>query len=292
MDQPFHYREEGRRLRAAAGKFAQLDGVRLAYGTLGERGTPVLLVMGYTVPGSAWVHQVPALSAHHRVAWYDHRGCGATEAAPGAYSMRLLASDAERLLDHLGWDTAHVVGVSMGGMVSQELALRARRRIRSLTLIATHAGGMVSRVPPWAGLKRFVHANLAPRSQRFEILKRLLFPDDFLARCDQEWLEWVLRNDFGTPIPTRYRLSQLAAVMRHDTRRRVGQLRGLPTLVVGAGRDALVQPAACERLHRLLPGSRFHVFQEAGHAVIRQCYAALNELLLEHFAAADRARSG
>jgi len=285
-----NYREAERRLRAAAGKFAEFDGVRLAYGTLGEDGTPVLLVMGYTVPGSAWVHQVPVLSAHHRTAWYDHRGCGATEAAPGAYTMGLLASDAERLLDHLGWDTAHVVGVSMGGMVAQELALRASERITSLTLIATHAGGMRSRLPPLVGIKGFLRANLTSRGQRLEIVKRLLFPDDFLARCDHEWLLWILNNDFGTPIPTRYRLSQLSAILRHDAGSRLGQLAGLPTLIVKAGRDRLVRPAACDRLHRLLPGSRLHVFHDSGHAVIRQCHAALSELLLDHFAAADRIR--
>ena len=70
---------------------AAWPGVELAYGTRGERGSPVLLVTGFGVPGRAWVHQVPALAEAHRVAWYDHRGCGDSVAPPGRYTMALLA---------------------------------------------------------------------------------------------------------------------------------------------------------------------------------------------------------
>jgi len=270
-------------------KRAQGPGVDLAYNTAGEGGTPVLLVMGYTVPGSAWVHQIPTLARHHRVAWYDHRGCGDTRAAPGAYTMALLAEDALRLVDHLGWEAAHVVGVSMGGMVSQELALRCPERVRSLSLIATHAGGLRSRLPPVAGLKCFVLANLGPRSERIRNLERLLFPDAFLAGCDRQWLAEILRNDFGRPIHAKYRLSQMAAVMRHDTRDRLDRLGGIPTLVVQPAHDKLVSPGACQDLAWRIPGARLKVYPDAGHGVIRQCAADLNRDLLAHFAAADTA---
>jgi len=261
---------------------AEWSGVRLAYNTAGEGPKPVLLIMGYTVPGSAWVHQIPALAEHHRVAWYDHRGCGDTRAAPGAYTMALLAADARRLLDHLGWESAHIVGVSMGGMVGQELALYCPERVRSLSLIATHAGGLRSRLPPLAGLAGFVRANIGPRHERLGNLERLLFPDAFLARCDRQWLDQVLANDFGRPIPTRYRLSQLAAVMRHDTRDRLHRLGTIPTLVVKPALDKLVSPEACEQLAWRIPGARLKVYSDAGHAVIRQCAADLNADLLEH----------
>jgi pimeloyl-ACP methyl ester carboxylesterase len=266
-------------------------GLRLAYGQRGDAGSPVLLIMGFTVPGSAWVHQVPALAARHRVAWYDHRGCGASRAAPGPYTMDLLAADARLLLDHLDWPAAHVVGVSMGGMVAQHLALAEPDRVRSLTLIATHAGGFQARAPRALGLWRFLQANLGRRAARFEALKRLLFPDDFLSACDPDWLQQVLLADFGRPVPFASRLSQLAAVMRHDTRRHLTRLAPLPTLVVVAERDLLVRPAATRRLSAGIPGARLHVFPEAGHGVIRQCHAALNRLLLGHFAAADELRS-
>jgi aminoacrylate hydrolase len=267
---------------------AEWTAVRMAYNTTGpsspgEASAPVLLIMGYTVPGSAWLHQIPALAQRHRVAWYDHRGCGDTRADSGVYSMALLASDALRLLDHLGWDSAHIVGVSMGGMVAQELALRCPDRVRSLSLIATHAGGLRNRLPPLAGLSGFVRANIGPRSDRMRNLERLLFPDAFLASCDRPWLDQVLANDFGRPIPAKYRLSQLAAVMRHDTRDRLHRLSTLPTLVVKPALDKLVSPEACERLSWLISGARLKVYPEAGHGVIRQCADRLNADLLGHF---------
>jgi pimeloyl-ACP methyl ester carboxylesterase len=251
----------------------------------------VLLVMGYGVPGRAWVHQVPALSREHRVAWYDHRGCGATEAAPGAYDMALLAGDACRLLDHLGWDRAHLVGVSMGGMVSQELALAHPDRLLSLTLIATHPGGPRARLPGLRGSIGFLRANTArTRQRRFEALKRLLFPEPFLARCDPQWLDDVLQADFGRRVPALLRLSQLAAVMRHDTRDRLHRLGDIPTLIVKPGQDLLVRPSQSDLLARLIPNARLLTFPDAGHGVVRQCHAELNPALLLHFARAEAAR--
>lgn len=264
-------------------------GVRLAFGTRGHNGSPVLLIMGFGVPGRAWVHQVPAMAAAHRVAWYDNRGCGGTEAAPGPYTMDLLAADAVRLMDHLGWQEAHVVGVSMGGMVAQHLTLSHRHRVRSLTLIATHPGGVRARLPRAPGIARFVRANAGPRKKRYRALERLLFPDEFLATCDRRWLAAVLKADFGKPIPLRYRLSQLCAVSLHDTRSSLHLLAGLPVLVIKPGQDVLVRPDQSDRLARLIPGARLVTFPEAGHGLIRQCHARLNPLLLEHMASAETA---
>ncbi len=263
------------------------DGVSLAFDTAGDRGTPVLLIMGYTVPGSAWVHQIPTLAEHHRVAWYDHRGCGDSKSEPGAYTMSLLAGDAQRLLDHLGWESAHVVGVSMGGMVSQELALRIPSRIRSLSLIATHAGGLRSRLPPVEGIRGFLQANLGSLAERKRGVERLLFPEAFLAQCDRQWLDWVIKHDFGRPIPPLLKLSQLAAVMRHDTRDRLQRLGSIPTMVVKPALDRLVSPEACEQLCWRIPGARLVIYPQAGHGVVRQCAVELNRDLLEHFATVD-----
>lgn len=271
-------------------QYADWNGVRLAYDTAGAEGSPVLLVMGYTMPGRAWIHQIPTLAKAHRVAWFDHRGVGETRAPAGAYTIAQLAEDSRRLLDHLGWDRAHVVGVSMGGMVAQELALAEPERLRSLTLIATHAGGGLARVPPLTGLACFVEANLGPRARRLRAVQRLLFPDEFLGTCDQAWLTEVMRADFGTPIPLRYRLSQLAAVLRHGTAPRLAGLGRIPTLVVKPSRDVLIRPQESDRLARLIPGARLLTFDDAGHGVIRQHHETLNRALLEHFAASDATR--
>lgn len=154
----------------------KVPGARLRFEVHGA-GEPVVLIMGFGMPGAAWRNQVPTLAARHRVVHFDNRGAGATESTAGAYSMGLFAQDTLALMDHLGMQRAHVVGVSMGGMIAQELALRARPRVRSLTLIATHAGGLRAVLPPRGGLSLFFGAlrGKGPKA-RLEAVERLLFP--------------------------------------------------------------------------------------------------------------------
>ncbi len=268
--------------------FLQLPDARLAYWTRGQQGTPVLLIMGFLVSGSAWAHQIPALARRHRVAWFDNRGCGLTESPSGFYSTAQLAADALRLMDHLGWERAHITGVSMGGMIAQELALQSLDRVRSLALIATHAGGIRNLLPPLGGIARFLHARLSGAS-RTATMARLLFPDPFLRHCDPAWLATTMERDFGTTRPLLQRLSQLAAVVRHRTHDRLSQLESLPILIVRPGQDLLVRPQASDTLARALPDAAVLDLPQAGHGVIRQCHRQLNAALLEHYAKADAA---
>lgn len=271
---------------------AELPTVRLHYGTEGEAGTPVLLVMGFGVPGAFWRAQVPTLATRHRVVWFDNRGTGQTEITGRARaSVNTMAEDAVGLLDALGWDDAHVVGVSMGGMIAQEIALQFRGRTRSLALIATHAGGLRAFVPTPEGLSLFVRGNLArSRRARAEAMERLIYPQHFLETIDRDRLHSVLHKDGFGAVPLRHRAAQLAAVLRHRTKDRLAGLEGLPTLVVQAGQDVLIRAREVQRLHRLIPGARLEVFEDAGHGILGQCAARLNELLLEHFAEADTSK--
>ncbi len=264
-------------------------GVAIAYRVDGDAGAPVLLIMGLAMPGRAWQRQVEGLAHLHQVATFDNRGVGASARAPGPYSMAQLADDARRVLDALNWQTAHVVGVSMGGMVAQELALRSRDRLRSLTLIATHAGGLRALPPHPTGLLRFAQAQMGGRVARGHALERLLFPPAYLERCDRAALRRSLTDDLGDPPPAATRTAQIAAVLRHRTRERLADLRDLPTLLVRPGLDVLVRPTEVDRLQRLLPHARLLRLDDAGHGVIRQTPERLNLALIEHFAAVDGA---
>lgn len=266
-------------------KTAQIGRVALAHDVCGVDGAPVLLVIGLGAPGSAWVHQIPELSRHHRVAWYDHRGTGHTRAPAWPYTTRHLADDAVGLLDHLGWERAHIVGVSLGGMVAQEVGLNHRGRCLSLSLIATRAS---RGLPAPEGIVHFLRANLAPAGHKLKHLKRLLFPPAYLATADHDRLDRILTADFDQPIPPAHRVAQIQAAMRHDTRRRLHRLAGLPTLIVKPGRDLLIRPEESDYLHDLIPGSTLYTIEDSGHGIIRQCPGRLNRALLEHFAWADR----
>ncbi len=275
----------------AGSQRAKVGAIELAYRIDGDDGSPVLLVMGLAMPGRAWQFQIEDLARSHRVMTFDNRGVGDSERAPGPYSIAMMAQDALGLLDAAGWGDAHVVGVSMGGMIAQEIALRGRNRVRSLTLIATHAGGLRAVVPHRHGLIQFVRAQVGDREQRGQALARLLFPPGFLDSCDRAWLHRTLTADLGNPPPLTTRRAQVGAVLNHRTADRLDRLAGLPTLLVRPDLDTLVRPTQTDRLHRLMPHARVLRIPDAGHGLIRQVPKLLNAELLGHFAAADGARA-
>lgn len=268
---------------------ARIGGVDIAFSTQGDTGSPVLLIMGYTMRGDVWIHQWPTLAGHHQVTYFDNRGVGRSSPTTGPLAMADFARDTVGLLDHLGWSTAHVVGVSMGGMIAQHVALAAPDRIRSLTLIATHAGGVRAALPTVRGLKRFVQANIADRATRVAALSRLLYPDEFRKTCDQEWLMDVLAHDFADPAPATTRRHQLAAILRHDTRDELHKLPRVPTLIMRPGLDILVKPTQSDVIADRATHATVMRFDDAGHGLIRQCKDAVNAALLAHFKAADDA---
>lgn len=257
----------------------------LFYTSAGE-GPAVILLTGFAVGGGVWEYQVPALSGRYRVICLDNRGAGRTKATSKAWSMRELAGDVLALMDHLGLATAHLVGCSMGGMVAQEVALMARERLLSLTLIATHAGRLVDRLPRKSTVVGFLRSNLGPKEVRRKAVEGLLFPPAYLANGPRDRIDHALERDFLVQPPWPDRLGQLAAIMQHDTSRRLGVLVGLPTLVIVAGQDVLLPPSGCAALARLIPGAREVVLAEAGHGVIGQCPDEVNAALLAHLEAA------
>jgi len=293
-------------LRARSAKLHELAATTpsepaIRYFSAGARGPAVLLVMGLGMRGELWRPQIEGLRATHRVAWFDHRGVGESGRAP---SRRLrtgeLASDALRVVDALdaaaraagdalGWERFHIVGVSMGGMVAQELALRAPGRVQSLTLIATFAGGPLhARLPPLTGLRAFVSANLARGPEaRLRALQTLLYPQEFLATTDRAALRSRMRAQLTGKVARETVLGQLHAVFRHDTLDRLAQL-DMPMLVVRPGRDVLVRPTHSDVLLAHLPQARRLDLPDAGHGVIFQRADDVNRAIASLIADAER----
>lgn len=258
----------------------------LHYDVHGEGGSAVLLIMGFGMRGILWSPQLEALSARHRVVTFDHRGIGESEPVRGSLSMADLAADALRVADAAGFERMHVVGVSLGGMVAQELALTARARVQSLTLVATHAGGGFAWVPTLDGVRLFLRANRASGPLRLRALEELLYPRAYLDTCDRRALRQRSGDAVSFLAPRATRLAQLRAVFGHDTRRRLGTLN-MPTLIVRPGLDVLIRPERSDHLGQLLPHAKMLRFDDAGHGVIYQHASRINASLLEHFAAAE-----
>lgn len=257
----------------------------IQYQQLGSEGPRVLLVMGLGMRGDVWKPQIDELQDKCQLLHFDNRGTGDSDEIGSTLSMDDMARDASRVMDAAAWkEDVHLVGVSMGGMISQELALLFPERFASLTLIATHPGGLSSWVPPAKGLVRFLSVHLGPKDKRTQAMAKLLYPESFLESCDKEALHERMRLQMGRrPNPLTIR-RQLSAIRRHDTRERLALLR-LPTLIIKPERDILVNPKHSEHLHREIQNSTIVRLAEAGHGVTFQCASELNSRMLEHFGA-------
>src|SRR5262245_54107488 len=117
----------------------EINDINLYYEIHGE-GAPLLLIYGLAGRGAGFARQIPALSERFRVIIFDNRGVGETDQPEEPYSIPQMADDAAGLLDALGIESAHVFGVSMGGMIAQELALRYPDSVKKLALGCTHSG--------------------------------------------------------------------------------------------------------------------------------------------------------
>src|SRR5262249_33146086 len=116
------------------------QGVKIFWNEEGA-GEPLLLIMGLGYPSAAWYRTRPILSSKFRTIALDNRGVGQSDMPPGPYPIAVMAADAAAVLDAAGVESAHVFGISMGGMIAQEFALQYPHRVRSLILGCTAAGG-------------------------------------------------------------------------------------------------------------------------------------------------------
>ncbi len=261
---------------------------RLRYWTAGSQGPKVIFIMGLGMRGDVWKFQIEGLRDTHQVAWFDNRGIGESELGSAkTWTMADMARDTLSVMDALGWRDAHLVGVSLGGMVAQETALMAESRFRSLTLIATMEGGRLKdKLPSLRGLRHFLTANLNSGEKRVAALRHLLYPKSFLDSVDQAELSERMHAQVGRPAKRATANGQLSAVLRHDAGGRLGQLT-LPTLIVRCGKDVLVPPHRSDRLRRRIAHAKLLDLPEAGHGVIFQCKDEVNEGLRRHFADAE-----
>lgn len=255
---------------------------RLAWALHGAEGPPVLMVMGFGMAGVMWRNQIEGLRDRHRVATFDHRGIGDSDDDRRWYRMEDLADDALRVADALGWSTFHLVGVSMGGMVAQHVALKAPDRLRSLVLMVTQPGGPFAWLPPRTGLRTIAglprHRTAAARARA---LGGLLYTADAPDTVPAERMAQRAR-DMAAHAPARPTvLRQLHAVVRHRTHDRLHAIR-TPTLVVQAARDNLIDPRHSATLARRIPDARWLRIGPAAHGLIVEANDTVNAAIADH----------
>jgi 3-oxoadipate enol-lactonase len=242
------------------------------------RGRPLLLIGGLGNDVNAWSGNLPALARSYRVIVFDNRGSGRTGAPDGPWTIRMMAADAAGLLDALGIARAHVLGVSMGGYIAQELALTCPGRLAGLVLATTSVGPYLLKISILEDWARRALAGIDPLAF-FQIMLPFMFND----RCFEQpgVLEMAVATIAPhTATPPGILARQMIACVEHDARDRISLITA-PTLVLAGREDPFVPFSLSEELAARIPGARLSVLDGSGHGFTASTAGAFNRAVLE-----------
>jgi pimeloyl-ACP methyl ester carboxylesterase len=229
-------------------------------------GEPLLVINGFAVSSAVLDPLADLWSTRFRCITYDHPGTGRSSKRACPVSTAGLAASATRVLDELGIDAAHIAGLSLGGAIAQELALRFPHRVRGLMLVGTSTTGPLS-APPDPRKLALTTARIVKQSvQRRRLwLAPALFSDGFVER-EPDRAQLLLRPLTAHPPPPWTIAGQYLAAGLHDRALDLHRIRA-PTLVLHGDRDVLVPVANAELLARGIPDAELHIVEGAGHGL-------------------------
>jgi 3-oxoadipate enol-lactonase len=226
-------------------------------------GPPVLLIMGLGLSGGAWWRTVPVLAERLDVITFDNRGVGRSRAQLPAFTTEAMADDAVAVLDAAGVDRAHVYGISLGGMVAQQMALRHRERVRALVLGATHAGGPFVQWPDYEVLAFFrKRLSMGQEEGAWGSV-----PFNYGERCRTEHPERIeedIAQRLAHPFPAQAYRAQMWAASLHNCHGRLDRIEA-PTLVVHGTDDRVIPVENGRVLASRIPGARLLELEDTGH---------------------------
>jgi pimeloyl-ACP methyl ester carboxylesterase len=260
---------------------AELSRLNMYYQLHGE-GETVVLLMGVTMDHSYWIMQTPEFGKHYQVLAFDNRGVGRTDSPPPPYDTRMMADDVAELMDSLGIEKAHLIGLALGGCVAQEFAIKYANRVRSLVLASSSAC-------PQADAPRSMFLGdtmlmLAQAGFGLEMRTRTMVPwvlsEGFFDSPEQ--VQMVVNLTLATPCPQEAvgLEGQVIAGRRHDTRDRLSEIQA-PTLVI-VGKEDLVLPVECsQKLAEGIPNAQLHIMNAGGHLACYEYPTRFNQTVLE-----------
>jgi 3-oxoadipate enol-lactonase len=266
------------------------DGTKLAYEEFGRRaGEPLLMIQGLGADRKGWIRQRRAFGARYRCIAFDNRGVGRSDCPPGPYDLEVMAADALAVLDAVGIDRAHIMGASMGGVISQVLGVRHPHRVRSLVLACTacrHHAWRRELLAEWAVVvgEEGVGALISTAA-------RWLVGPRSLRRI------WPALGALGplAPIalstpPTGF-IAQVEAILslEDDLRFELAKVSA-PTLVIVGSQDILTPLGDSEEIASLVPGAELAVVGGGAHGFMVEHASTFNRTVLDFLGRAEAAR--
>ncbi len=241
--------------------YLSVNGIRLRYELWGEGETPLILLHGLGSSADDWLLQLPAFGPYFKCVPLDLRGHGASDKPAGRYSIALFAADVAQLMQQLALAPAHILGLSLGGMVAQQLALDHPTLVRSLVLINTLPG-------LWPPSRSMWHLFLRRRDLLWQpkdmARAAARIADDLFPGLSRALLHEIAVKRLAANDPRAYRQATWA-VLRYRPGRRLARLR-VPTLIIAGENDRVVPRVYQERLRALLPHATFVSVPNSGHA--------------------------
>jgi 3-oxoadipate enol-lactonase len=256
------------------------SGTELHYLRAGE-GEPLLLIQGMSATHLAWGRPfLDQLERSFETIVFDNRGMGLSGKAELPFTTADLAADTVGLLDALGLEAVHVVGISMGGMIAQELALAHPERIRTLTIGASYCGGPEATLMAPEDLQMLGAAFASGEPEQvFRAMWEINLSPGF--RADDSRFEAFTEMASTLPSPQAVILQQMRACGLHDTHQRLGQI-DLPTLVIHGDVDRLLGYPNGRQIAALIPGARLETLEDVGHMFWWEQPQRSAELIREH----------
>jgi pimeloyl-ACP methyl ester carboxylesterase len=249
------------------------DGIRIHYQrhepAAPSSRLPVVLVQGLGLSSRFWFDIPDALASDSTcprlVIRLDNRGTGQSDKPAGLYRISRMADDVAAVLDACALERAIVVGISLGGMVAMQAAIRHPGRVAGLVLLATTPGLPHGRLPTPRALAALLYTPFIRRGTRVRWVDRILLPEHALDRAAELFARWpeAFRHD---PILLPSFLSQLAAAAMHSTGFALRRVR-CPAVVVAGEDDILIPPINARRIASRIPNAVLEVLPGVAHAI-------------------------
>lgn len=252
--------------------------IRIYYEIHGK-GEPLFLIMGLGSDMAGWMFQIMDFSQKYKVIVFDNRGVGRTDAPDIPYSTKMMADDTIGLMDTLQIEEAHILGLSMGGFIAQEIAIKHPRRIKSL-ILATTGASLTSRAGHVLGTwTRMLEEGVGRETFTRESLS-WLFTDKFFENSKMVDTVVRLRLSYPYPQPVHAYVHQAKACMEHDTRGRLGSILA-PTLVLVGDGDILFPVKVSKELVDGIGNARLVVLEGGGHGFCTETPEKFNKAVMD-----------
>jgi len=259
--------------------FVENQGAKIYWDEQGQ-GEPVLLIMGLAYPAKMWYRTRPLLASRYRTVALDNRGIGRSDVPQGPYAIALMASDAGAVLDAAGIESAHVFGVSMGGMIAQEFALQYPARVRSLMLGCTAAGGPTAvRAEPEAIQMLMNREKMSPEQAAEASVPFIYDPATPRERIDEDLA--IRRPWFPTAVGY---VAQFQGILGWEAYSRLGQIVA-PTLVIHGESDRLIPPGNARLIAERIPGAKLVMIPRASHLFFTDQEEVANRTIMDFLTA-------